>query len=71
MLVRIAQVLARGQTHNEDEVKLWLKHVGPVWKKNPAWMKQALVNWYAAMQEAGLPEKGENKMEKFVRHGLR
>ena len=72
MLVRIAQVLARGQTHNEDEVKLWLKHVGPVWKKNPAWMKQALVNWVTLlMEEAGLAEKGENKMEKFVRHGLR
>jgi AbiV family abortive infection protein len=71
ILVRVAQVLARGETHTEEEVELWLKHVGPVWKKNSAWMKQALVNWYSAMQEAGLAEKCENKMEKFVRHGLR
>jgi hypothetical protein len=70
MLVRVAEVLAHGETHTEEEVKLWLKHVGPVWKKNSAWMKQALINWYSAMQEAGLAEKGENKMEQFVRDGL-
>lgn len=71
MLVRVAQVLAHDEKHTEEEVKLWLEHVGPVWKKDPAWMKQALVNWYAAMQEAGLAAKGDNKMEMFIRHGLR
>jgi AbiV family abortive infection protein len=70
MLVEVAQVLARDEKHTEEEVKLWVKHVGPVWKKDPAWMKQALVSWYAALQEAGLAAKGDNKMEQFVRHGL-
>jgi hypothetical protein len=36
-----------------------------------AWMKQALVNWYAAMQKAGLLAEGDNDMEQFARHGLR
>jgi AbiV family abortive infection protein len=70
MLVHVAQLLAREGTHKEQEVQLWLKHVGPVWKKDPAWMKQTVVNWYAAMQEAGLAPQGDNKMEHFIRHGL-
>jgi hypothetical protein len=44
-----------------------VQHIGPVWKKNPAWMKKALVNWYAAMQDAGLIPEGANDMEQFLR----
>jgi hypothetical protein len=33
-------------------------------------MKQALVNWYAAMQAAGPAAEGPNRMEESVRHGV-
>jgi hypothetical protein len=46
MLVQIAKTLAGKDQHTEREIALWVEHIGPVWKKDPAWMKQALVNWY-------------------------
>lgn len=67
MLVEISRILARGSKHSEKEIELWIKHVGPVWKKDMAWMKQAVVNWYAAMQAEGLAKEGPNTMEQFVR----
>jgi AbiV family abortive infection protein len=70
MLVHIAQLFARDREYTEMEVKLWSEHVGPAWKKDPSWMKQALVNWYAAMQAAGLAAEGPNEMEQFIRYGL-
>jgi AbiV family abortive infection protein len=66
-LVEIARIFARGMTHSEQEIEMWIEHLGPVWKKDIAWMKQGLVNWYAAMQAAGLTKEGENHMEQFVR----
>ena len=54
----------------EKEIELWIEHVGPIWKRDPSWMKTALANWYAAMQAAGLAPEGENKMEQFVRHDI-
>jgi AbiV family abortive infection protein len=70
ILVRIAQLFARDREYSQKEVKLWIEHIGPIWKKDPSWMKQALVNWYAAMQVAGLAAEGPNEMEQFIRHGL-
>jgi hypothetical protein len=70
MLVKVAELLASKGEHTEKEVELWIRHIGPVWKKNPARMKQALVSWYAAMQESGLAPEGANQMEKFVYEGI-
>ena len=67
MLVETARILALGSKHSEKEIQLWIEHVGPVWKKDMAWMKQAVVNWYAAMQAEGLAKEGPNTMEQFVR----
>jgi len=67
MLVEIARIFAQDPKHSEKEIELWIEHVGPVWKKDMAWMKQAVVNWYAAMQAAGLAKDGPNVMEQFVR----
>jgi AbiV family abortive infection protein len=66
-LVAVCRIKAKESRHSEKEVELWIKHVGPVWKKDMAWMKQALVNWYAAMQAEGLAAAGPNVMEEFVR----
>lgn len=70
MLVQIAQLFAHDREYTEQEVQLWVEHIGPVWKKDPAWMKQAVINWYAAMQAAGLAREGANEMEQFIRHGI-
>lgn len=70
MLVNVADVMANNKDVPEKEIELWIEHVGPVWKKDPAWMKKSLANWYAAMQAAGLAPEGENKMEQFIHHGI-
>lgn len=70
MLFGISQLFARDSEHTEREVQLWIDHVGPVWKKDMGWMKQAVINWYTAMQAAGLAPEGTNGMEEFIRHGI-
>ena len=69
-LVQTAKLLAKGKQISKKEIELWMKHIGPVWKKDPAWMKQALVNWYAEMQQQGLATEGNNKMQQFIRDGI-
>jgi len=71
MLVKISKTFTRDWVYTEKEVTLWIQHVGPVWKKDLSLMKQALINWYLAMQEAGLAPEGPNEMEQFILHGLR
>jgi len=66
----IAKILDDKKEHTEREVALWVEHMGPVWKKDMAWMKQALINWYSAMQAEGLAARGPNDMERFIRAGL-
>lgn len=70
MIVKVADLLAKDKDVSEKEIELWIEHIGPVWKKDPAWMKKALANWYTAMQAAGLAPEGENKMELFIRDGI-
>jgi AbiV family abortive infection protein len=70
MLVGVAKIFAQKAAHTEKEVELWVQHIGAVWKKDPARMKQALVGWYAAMQKSGLMPDGSNEMEEFVYEGL-
>lgn len=71
MLVQIAQLLVREHEYTEKELELWVEHIGPVWKKNPSWMKRAVANWFAAMQDAGLIPEGPNEMDQFIHVGLR
>ena len=69
-LVQTAQLFARDGRCTAREIELWVEHLRPVWKQDPRWMKQAIVNWYGAMQEAGLLPQGENAMEQFIRTGV-
>lgn len=69
-LVTRAEVLSPERNISVRELELWVEYLGPVWNKNPDWMKQALVNWYGAMQAEGLAPDGPNKMQAFVREGL-
>ena len=70
MLVEIAKIFAKHRETTIKEIELWIKHLGPVWMTNPGWMKKALTNWYAEMQQLGLAPEGENAMEEFIRHGV-
>jgi hypothetical protein len=64
--VKIAKLLAHGSEHTEEEIELWVKHMGPAWKTDMASMKRALVTWYAAMQQRGLLPDDPNRMEEFI-----
>jgi hypothetical protein len=70
MLIQVAKIFVRDKHVSKTEIDLWIKHIGPVWKRDPSWMEQALCNWYREMQDAGLAPAGENEMEKFIKSGL-
>lgn len=70
MLVNTAETLSSGALTTEREIALWVEHLGPAWKQNDRHMKQALVDWYGAMQAAGLIDAGPNKMEQFALGGM-
>lgn len=65
-LVLAAKILSRRSKHSAREVALWIEHMGPVWKQDIAWMKQALLNWQAAMYREGLSEIRVEEMSEFV-----
>lgn len=65
-LVKVAKTLAQTEKVSEKEIELWIKHLGPVWKKYMQWMQKALENWYREMQEVGLAPEGPNAMSAFI-----
>ncbi len=69
-LVATAQLLAKSKEVTTKEMELWIKHLGPVWNQDPGWMRKALENWYAEMQEIGLAKAGPNAMEAFITEGV-
>jgi len=69
-LVKTAEILSPSRAITARELELWCKHMIPAWNKSAGWMKTALVNWYAEMQEEGLVPSGENPMAAFVKDGL-
>lgn len=69
-LVTAAEVLSPKRNISVRELELWVEYLGPVWNKNPNGMRQALVDWYGAMQAEELAPAGPNKMQAFVDKGL-
>jgi AbiV family abortive infection protein len=69
-LVETARVLLPKRTVTELELRLWAKHMIPVWMTNWEEMKAGLANWYADTQEEGLMPAGENDMQAFLGQGL-
>lgn len=69
-ILEVAKIMVGKDTKGmttEAELKLWIKHLKPVWKKDMFKMKQALVNCYQEAEELGLMEKGmTNEMIKFL-----
>ena len=68
-LIAIARVVAgsKNAPHTTREVELWIEHLGPVWKKEMAWMQQGLTNWNSAMLKEGLAVEGAVSFSEFVR----
>lgn len=51
-------------------MELWVQFMGAAPKGDLIEGKKALVNWYAAMQAAGLLPNGINEMERFIDKGV-
>ncbi|HEX8998639.1 MAG TPA: AbiV family abortive infection protein [Blastocatellia bacterium] len=69
-LIEAARVLCSGKMVTTEEIELWIKHLGPVWKSKSSIMKTALADWYSEMQARGLAAEGTNQMSKFINEGL-
>jgi len=70
-LVTTASILAASEhLATVKEIELWVKHLGPVWKGHPSWMRKALENWYEEMQGLDLVPKDEDGMAEFIRNGI-
>ena len=69
-IVLTANILSRGDEKQELELELWVKHIGPVWRSDSAWMQKATEDWYEDMQKHGLIAEGPNRMREFIRTGL-
>jgi AbiV family abortive infection protein len=65
-LVTTANTFAHGGECTAREIELWIEHLKPVWSRDSGWMKQGIINWYAAMQREGLKPEGENVMQQFI-----
>jgi AbiV family abortive infection protein len=66
-VVASAKVMIDNKFHvTEKEVELWIKHLGPVWKKDMGQMKAALKNWFVDMVHLGLLKGNIGEVEGFV-----
>lgn len=69
-LIQTAKVLVGKREITEKEMELWVQFIGAAPKDDLIEGKKALVNWYAAMQAAGLLPDGINEMERFINKGV-
>ena len=70
MIVHTSELLSQGDDVSIRELELWVKHLGPVWKKAKEVMEKGLVDWQAAMQAEGLKRDGGEEMQKFILEGI-
>ena len=66
MLVKIADLFATKEAVTPEEIELWIAHLGPADGAPLETMKEALLNWYRAMNEAGLLNEDDMVMREFV-----
>jgi AbiV family abortive infection protein len=60
MLTQIAKILASDNEVTTKEVELWVKHLGKAKSSSLTDQKEALLHWYAEMQELELAPKGQD-----------
>jgi hypothetical protein len=51
---------------SEPELELWITHLGPVWRKDMASMKRALIDCYQEASDLGVL-RGNHKVQDMVR----
>ena len=66
MLVKIADLFATKEAITPEEIELWIAHLGPAYGAPLETMKEALINWYRAMNEAGLLKEDDTVVKEFV-----
>ena len=66
MLVYIADLFATKEAITPEEIELWIAHLGPAYGAPLETMKEALLNWYRAMKEAGLLKEDDTDVKEFV-----
>ncbi|WLI89602.1 AbiV family abortive infection protein [Massilia sp. R2A-15] len=69
-LIQTAKTLVGKRETTVQEIELWVQFVGAAPRDDLSESQNALVNWYAAMQAAGLRPKGANEMERFINIGV-
>ena len=62
-LVNTADLLAKGRTTTELEIRLWIEHMSPTYGQSLERQKISLQSWYAAMKQKGLwdEDRTENR----------
>ncbi len=60
MLTQIAKIFASSNEVTVKEIELWVKHLGKTKRSSLTDQKEALLHWYAEMQELELAPKGQN-----------
>ena len=66
MLVNIADLFAKKKAITPEEMELWIAHLGAAYGAPLETMKEALLNWYRAMNEAGLLKKDDTDVKEFI-----
>ena len=66
MIVKIADLFATKEAVTPEEIELWIAHLRPADGAPLETMKEALLNWYRAMNEAGLLNEDDMVVKEFV-----
>jgi hypothetical protein len=70
-IVATAKLVAGTPNHTEQEIALWIEHMGPAYaSKDLDFMKHALTKWHAAMHANGLTTDNANEMDRFISEGI-
>ena len=66
VLVNTADLFATKKAITPEEIELWMAHLRPAYGAPLKTMKEALLNWYRAMNEAGLLKEVDTDVKEFV-----
>jgi AbiV family abortive infection protein len=65
-ILSVSQTLAKKRVYTEREIELWVVHVGPVKEGALEHQKQAIYDWFRAMEAEGLIEEGKIPFAEFL-----
>lgn len=65
-IISAAKVCVPKKEVSENELSLWVKHMGPVWKCDLEIMKASLRDWYQEMKISGLYEGSIDEAMRFI-----